>query len=69
MASTLFPTNMHKLERTARVLIGAGFVVTAALGMTTPWGWLGAIPMITGLSGTCPLYTLFGFSTCGTAKA
>lgn len=27
------------------------------------WGYIGVVPLLTGLVGTCPLYTLLGFST------
>ncbi|MEY2786373.1 MAG: hypothetical protein RL277_2585, partial [Planctomycetota bacterium] len=33
-------------------------------GPQTPWGWIGVVPLLTGLLGSCPLYTLFGISTC-----
>jgi hypothetical protein len=36
----------------------------ALTGPQTAWGWLGVIPLATGLLGSCPLYTLFGVSTC-----
>lgn len=29
----------------------------------TPWGYLGLIPFVTGLLGSCPVYTLFGWNT------
>ncbi|MDX5934308.1 DUF2892 domain-containing protein [Acidithiobacillus thiooxidans] len=33
-----------------------------------PWGWLGLVPLITGLVGWCPAYTLFGIRTCPLRK-
>ena len=32
--------------------------------LSTPWGWVGVVPLLTGLFGTCPLYTLLGIRTC-----
>jgi hypothetical protein len=36
---------------------------TAQVG-ATPWGWIGIVPLTTGLIGWCPAYTLFGINTC-----
>jgi hypothetical protein len=64
MASKLFPMNVHQVERVLRVLVGIGVLSLAFVGPQTPWGYLGIIPIVTGLVGTCPLYTILGFSTC-----
>jgi hypothetical protein len=64
MASKLFPQNEHPVERVIRVLAGIGILSLTVIGPQTPWGYLGIIPIVTGLAGTCPLYTIFGFSTC-----
>jgi hypothetical protein len=68
MASKLFPMNEHPIERGLRVLLGIGVLSLAFVGPRTPWGYLGIVPLLTGLSGTCPLYTVLGISTCS-AKA
>lgn len=60
----LLPVNEHPIERAVRVLLGLGVLALAFVGPKTPWGYLGAIPLLTGLIGSCPLYTLLGFSTC-----
>ena len=64
MAAKIFPNNEHKIERVARVLLGAGLLAIVFVGPKTPWGYLGLIPLATGLIGSCPLYTLLGISTC-----
>ena len=64
MASKLLPTNEHPIERGARVALGFGLIAIAFVGPKTPWGFLGVVPLATGLLGSCPLYTVFGFSTC-----
>jgi len=64
MASKLFPQNEHSVERVLRVLVGIGLLALAFVGPKTPWGYLGIIPLVTGLAGTCPLYTILGISTC-----
>ncbi len=34
-----------------------------------PWGYIGVVPLLTAAMGICPLYTVFGFSTCPVRKA
>ena len=64
MLAKLFPTNEHPIERGIRVVLGVGILSLAFVGPKTPLGYLGLVPIATGLLGSCPLYTLFGFSTC-----
>jgi membrane protein implicated in regulation of membrane protease activity len=55
--------NEGTLDRWIRVLVGIGLIALAFIGPRTTWGWLGVIPLITGLAGYCPLYALTGWST------
>lgn len=61
--------NVGFLDRLARVLVGA-LLIAFALGWVWPgtgWnaiGWIGVLPLVTGLLGTCPAYSLLGLSTC-----
>jgi hypothetical protein len=64
-----FPKNEHAIERVIRVVGGAGILSLAFVGPQSPWAYLGIIPMATGLMGSCPMYTLFGFSTCPVKNA
>ena len=64
----ILPRNEHIVERAVRVAIGIGLLAIAFVGPKTPWGYLGIVPLLTGLVGSCPLYTLFGFSTCPMKK-
>ncbi len=68
MLAKLLPTNEHPIERGARVALGLGLIAIAFVGPKTPWGFLGVVPLTTGLIGSCPLYTVFGFSTCPAAR-
>ncbi len=65
---SLFPKNEHVIERVLRVLIGLAVLSLVAVGPKTPWGFVGLVPLATGLLGSCPLYTLFGISTCRTSN-
>ena len=62
----ILPRNEHTVERVVRVLVGVGLLTIAFVGPKTPWGYLGVLPIFTGLVGSCPLYTVFGINTCGT---
>lgn len=55
--------NVGHLDRFLRVAIGAALLMLVIVGPRTPWGWLGVIPLVTGLSGVCPLYAVLGKST------
>ncbi len=64
MASKLLPTNEHPIERALRVVLGLALISLAFVGPRTPWGFLGIVPIATGLLGSCPLYTMLGWNTC-----
>ena len=57
--------NIGNIERIVRIVVGAGILSLAFIGPQSPWAFLGAIPLATGLIGWCPPYSLFGISTCG----
>jgi len=59
----LFPINEHPAERGIRVVAGIALLAVALTGVS-PWGYIGIVPLLTGLLGSCPVYTLFGWSTC-----
>lgn len=61
-------TNEGIVDRTLRIAVGLA-LIAVALGIfgpnyTSPWGWIGVIPLATGLIGWCPAYTLLGINTC-----
>ena len=64
MLDRILPRNEHPIERVARVLVGVGVLSLVFVGPKTPWGWLGLVPIVTGLIGSCPLCTLLGLNTC-----
>ena len=69
MLKKLLPNNEHPIERGVRVVVGLGLTALAFVGPETPWGLLGVVPLLTGLIGSCPLYTALGFSTCPVKRA
>jgi hypothetical protein len=36
--------------------------------MIGAWGWIGVVPLATGLMGWCPAYNLLGMNTCPMKK-
>ena len=56
--------NVGNTERGIRVVVGLVLVSLVFIGPQTPWGWIGLVPIATGLIGWCPPYALFGINTC-----
>jgi hypothetical protein len=56
--------NVGGIDRIARITVGVALIALAATGQVGVWGWIGAVPLFTGLSGWCPAYLPFGLSTC-----
>ena len=54
----------HPIERILRAIIGLALLALVVFGPRTAWGWIGLVPLLTGVTGLCPLYTLLGISTC-----
>lgn len=55
--------NVGGVDRIMRIVVGAALVGTTALGVIPVWGYVGVIPLATGLVGFCPLYPIMGYST------
>lgn len=62
----MFKTNVGTIDRTLRIAVGSILVILAATGQVGAWGWLGVVPITTGLLRWCPAYLPFGLSTCKT---
>jgi hypothetical protein len=43
--------------------VGVSLMGLAGFGIVGPWGWIGIIPLATGMLGNCPAYDLMGFNT------
>jgi len=55
--------NVGYLDRGIRVVAGAA-IVAVGVYFQNYWGAIGLIPLLTGMIGWCPAYTLFGVSSC-----
>mgnify|MGYP003565340866 FL=1 len=58
------PRNEGTIDRALRIIIGLGLLAIVFVGPQTPWGWVGLVPLATGLMGYCPAYSLLGINTC-----
>ena len=60
--------NVGGIDKTVRIVAGAGLIGATVAGMLPVWGYIGIVPLATGLLNWCPAYTLFGMNPCGTKK-
>jgi hypothetical protein len=56
--------NVGGIDRILRVVVGVVLIALAAMGNIGWWGYIGIVPLVTGLFRFCPLYTLLGMNTC-----
>ena len=57
-------SNVGGIDRILRIIVGIALIALVFVGPQTPWGWIGVIPLVTGLFSYCPAYSLLGLSTC-----
>lgn len=57
--------NVGKVDRVLRIIVGLILIGLVFVGPQTAWGWIGLVPLLTGLAGRCPAYSLIGVNTCG----
>jgi hypothetical protein len=60
--------NEGTTDRIIRVVVGLA-LIASPLGLYGPdyasvWGWIGILPLVTGLVGVCPAYSALGIKTC-----
>jgi hypothetical protein len=61
--------NVGNLDRAIRILVGLALIALAVLGKVGPWGYVGIVPLATGLFRYCPAYSLLGVRTCRSPQA
>ena len=61
--------NVGTLDRAFRVILGVALIVAALMHTIGAWGWIGVVPLATGLFRFCPLYTVIGLNTCALPKS
>lgn len=60
--------NVGSIERIVRILVGLALIGLTLTGSIGLWGWIGVLPLATGLVGWCPPYAMLGISTCKTRQ-
>ena len=58
------PRNEGTIDRALRIIAGLVLISLVFIGPQTAWGWVGLVPLLTGLVGYCPAYRLLGINTC-----
>lgn len=58
--------NVGGIDRVIRIVAGVVLIALAVTGTIGIWGWIGVVPLATGLIGWCPAYLPFGIKTCKT---
>lgn len=56
--------NEGTIDRVLRVILGLVLLSMFFVGPQTVFGLIGVVPLVTGLVGVCPIYSMLGFSTC-----
>jgi hypothetical protein len=55
--------NIGNADRIARIVVGLLLIALAASGTVGVWGYLGIVPLATGLVNWCPIYRILGIDT------
>jgi hypothetical protein len=72
MEDHMFKTNVGGIDRILRILVGLALLAGFFLNADASLRWLylvGIIPLVTGLVGTCPIYSILGLNTCPLKKS
>ncbi|AYG09750.1 DUF2892 domain-containing protein [Pseudomonas fluorescens] len=56
--------NIGTIDRSLRVVAGLLLIGLSLSGVIGVWGWIGLVPLATGIFRFCPVYTLLGIKTC-----
>lgn len=57
-------TNVGGIDRVLRIVLGLALIALTLTGTIGAWGWIGVLPLATGLLRTCPAYSLLGINSC-----
>ena len=58
--------NVGGIDRVLRILVGLTLISLVFIGPRIIWGWVGLVPLLTGIFKFCPAYKLLGLNTCPT---
>ena len=60
--------NVGGIDRILRIVVGLVLIGLAATGVVGWWGFIGVVPVLTGVFRFCPAYGLLGMNTCPMKK-
>lgn len=60
--------NSGGIDKILRIVVGVVLIALTVMGVLPVWGYIGIVPLATGLMGWCPLYTVLGINTCPMKK-
>ncbi|WP_454766945.1 YgaP family membrane protein [Cupriavidus campinensis] len=60
--------NVGTVDRFLRIIVGLVLIGLAATGTIGVWGWIGVVPLLTGIVRICPAYSILGVKTCAASK-
>ena len=60
--------NVGGTDRILRIVVGLILILLVLSGQIGAWGWIGVVPLATGLFRMCPLYSMLGMNTCPVAQ-
>lgn len=61
--------NVGGIDRVLRIVAGVVLIALTLTNVIGPWGWIGVLPLVTGLFRVCPAYSLLGMNTCPMKQA
>ncbi len=61
-------SNVGKVDKGIRIVLGI-IILAAGFYFKSWWGIIGVIPLFTAFVSWCPLYSVFGLSTCPLKKS
>lgn len=56
--------NVGSMDRILRIIVGLALIALTTAGIIGVWGWIGVVPLLTGIFRFCPAYAVLGMSTC-----
>ena len=67
----MFKTNIGGIDKILRIVVGLALIAGFFLNADGAYRWaylIGIVPLVTGLLGSCPIYSILGLNTCPMKK-
>ena len=56
--------NVGGIDKILRTVVGLALIAATVMGQLPVWGYIGIVPVLTGVFRFCPVYPLLGMNTC-----